>query len=493
MRVSPGPGSRRDRRKAAASTGPADLSALLDGAAAAFAAGRLDQAAALYRKAERRAPGDVRPTYSLAIIDLQEGRLEGASKRLEAAVALEPGLFTAWHNLGSARRQLRDWSGAADAYDRALALRPEASETEHGLAVALAALGRIGEAVERHRALAGQPGQRWRALTHIALLSPDGIGKPELAAMRAAAVDTRVDEETRIGLWFALGEALDTRGRADEAFAAFAAGNRAKHAALGPAVAEAARANAAAVETVRARYTPEAMARAGRGHASPAPIFVVGFPRSGSTLIEQVLASHPDVQGLGETAAIGNLADAHGGLHKLAEHYLAAMRAQGWDGRSRFVDKTLENYLHVGLIAQMFPNAVILHSVRDPVATGFACFRQLFASGNETLYDLAGIAAEYRRYRAVTDHWRGLLPGRVVDVVYEALVGDPQAQIRGLVTGAAGLPWDEACLRFHEREGAVATASATQVRKPIYATSVDRWRRHEAELAPLIDGLRELT
>jgi hypothetical protein len=231
------------------------------------------------------------------------------------------------------------------------------------------------------------------------------------------------------------------------------------------------------------------MARAGRGHPSETPIFVIGFPRSGSTLIEQILASHADVQGLGETGALADLSAGGAAPLKLAERYLEAMRTLGWDGRSRFVDKTLENYVHVGLIAQMFPKAVILHSVRDPVATGFACFRQLFAAGNETLYDLGDITAEYRRYQTLMDHWAGLLPGRVIDVSYEALVADPQANIRRLVTEAAGLPWDEACLRFHEREGAVATASATQVRRPIYASAVDRWRRYEAELAPLIEGL----
>jgi len=147
----------------------------------------------------------------------------------------------------------------------------------------------------------------------------------------------------------------------------------------------------------------------------------------------------------------------------------------------------------VGAITRLFPNAVILHAVRDPIDTGFACFRQLFASGNETLYDLADIAAEYGRYRAMMDHWAQVLPGRAVDVSYEALVADPQGQIRWLVTEAAGLPWDAAALRFFERQGAVATASAAQVRRPIYGSSVQRWRRHEAALRPLIDGLAGLT
>jgi hypothetical protein len=471
----------------------ADLSTLLDAAAAAFRAGRLAEAIRLYRRAERAAPGDPRAVYSLAVIDLQQGRLEAACARLEAAVAAEPQLFAAWHNLGAASQQLRRWRRAAETYERALALRPDAAESRHGLATALAALGRIDEAVTHHRLLAAEPATRWRALTRIALLDAKAIGEDEIAVMRIAAGAPVVDGETRIGLWFALGEALDARDRPDEAFAAFAEGNRLKRAALGPAVEAAHRAHAAAVDAVRARDTAGSIAAdADRGHPSPAPIFVVGFPRSGSTLIEQILASLPGVQGLGETGALADVASDVGCAppRKLAARYLEAMRAAGWDGASRFVDKTLENYLHVGAIARLYPNAVILHAVRDPIDTGFACFRQLFASGNETLYGLADIAAEYRRYQAMMDNWRAVLPGRVVDVSYEDLVADPGRAIRRLVTQAAGLPWDAAALRFYEREGAVATASVTQVRRPIYATSVARWRRHEAALSPLIEGLK---
>jgi len=176
-------------------------------------------------------------------------------------------------------------------------------------------------------------------------------------------------------------------------------------------------------------------------------------------------------------------------MRDLAATFLAALRDRGWDGTSRFVDKTLENYLHLGLIHVLFPRATILHAVRDPADTGFACYRQLFTAGNETLYDLAEIGAEYRRYRELMAHWSAVLPGRVTDVAYEALVADPASRIPELVTQAAGLPWDAMTLRFHERAGGVGTASASQVRKPIYGTSVQRWRRHAQALQPLIAAL----
>ena len=494
MKSSPRPDRGRGRRKA--SPGPADPAAFsrgLDEAAAHAAAGRLEAAAQVYRRLEREAPQDVRAAYSLAVIDIRQGRLERARRRLEGVVAQAPALAAAQHNLGAVRQRLGDWEGAGKAYAEALTLRPQAVETRAALAAALVALGRGAEAVAHHRTLAADPAQRWAAFTRIALIDPAALSDDEVAAMQAAADDAATDGETRIGLCFALGEALERRGRDAEGFAAYAAGNHLKRATLD--AAGVAKVNDAAMRYVRDLFDAKFLAdHGGQGSRSAAPIFIVGMPRSGSTLIEQILASHPAVQGLGETGVLPGLVT-HGypttaaGLRDLAERFLAAMRERGWDGTSRFVDKTLESYLHVGLIHLLFPKAVILHAVRDPMDVGFACYRQLFASGNETLYDLVDIAAEHGRYRALMDHWAAVLPGRVVDVGYEALVRDPEAQIPALVTDAAGLSWDPASLRFHERTGGVATASAGQVRQPIYRNSVGRWRRHAADLQPLIAAL----
>ena len=494
MKSSPRPGLRAARRKA--SPIPADPAAFLralDEAAAHFRAGRLDAAAQVYRRLEREAPGDVRAAYSLATIDIRQGRFDRARKRLEGVVALEPALAAAQHNLGAVYQRLGAWSEAAQAYGRAVELQPQAAESRAGLAAALAALGRIAEALAQNRELARDPGQRWAALTRIALIVPAAIGDDDLAAMQAAAWDGAIDGEIRIGLLFALGDVLDGRGRDAEAFAAYAAGNQAKRATLDPQAA--ARANAAAAAYVRQKMTPEHIAAlSGQGSRSAAPIFIVGLPRSGSTLIEQILASHPDVQGLGETGVLPELVT-HGypqtpaALKALAAQYLAALRERGWDGASRFVDKTLENYLHVGLLHLMFPRAAVLHAVRDPMDVCFACYRQLFVSGNETLYDLTDIAAEFGRYHGLMDHWAAVLPGRAANISYEALVAGPEPQIRALVE-IAGLAWNPAVLQFHERAGAVTTASASQVRRPIYASSVARWRRYATQLQPLMAALR---
>jgi tetratricopeptide (TPR) repeat protein len=469
---------------------PAAFSRGLDEAAAHFNAGRLDAAAQVYRRLEREAPDDVRAAYSLAVIDIRQDRLPRARSRLEGVVARHAGLTAAWHNLGAVCQRLGDWPAAAEAYGRAVALDPDAGPPRAGLAAALATLGRGDEAIVHHRALAQNPAHRWAALIRIVLIDPSAVSDEDLAAMLAAR---NVAGDAEIGLRFALGDVLEQRGRQAEAFEDYAAGNRLKRV---TADAEAvANANARAAHYVQEMISPRFLAaHAGQGSRSSAPIFVIGMPRSGSTLIEQILASHPEVQGLGETGVLPPLVT-HGypqtakGLRELAEAYLAAMRTRGWDGTSRFVDKTLENYLHAGLIGLLFPNATILHAARDPVDTGFACYRQLFTSGNETLYDLADIGAEYVRYRGLMDRWSAILPGRITDVRYEALVAAPDVEIPRLVMESAGLAWDPATLRFHERAGPVRTASASQVRRPIYTSSVKRWRAHAERLQPLIDAL----
>jgi hypothetical protein len=362
----------------------------------------------------------------------------------------------------------------------------------------LAILGRADEAAAHHRRLAADPATRAWALTRLALLRAGVVTDAELDALRRAANDPAADAQTRAGVHFALGEVLERRGEDAAAFAAFVAGNRLKRddlRARGADPEALVAAHARAASAVSGYFTIDLLQRRrGEGLATAAPIFIVGMPRSGSTLIEQILGSHPRVAALGETAALPPLLERgfpadRAETRRLARRYLEAVRGRGWSGGGRFVDKTLENYLHVGAIALMFPRAVILHAVRGPVDTCLSCYRQLFATGAETLYDLDDIGAEYITYRRVMDHWRAVLPGRVVDVDHEALVADPERRIGWLVTEACGLGWDDACLRFHEARGPVRTASSGQVRQPIFTSSLGRWRRYEPQLGPLLAAL----
>jgi tetratricopeptide (TPR) repeat protein len=490
--------AKADRRRPGPARDPARAASFRDIGAQHAAAGRLAEAAAAYERAEAADPDDFRAPISLATIDLQLGRPARALPRLRRAAGLKPDLFEVQHNLGAVAQTLERWDESAQAYGRALGLQPDAVETRRNLAIVLAIVGRVDEAAEHHRRLAALPATRAWALTRLALLRPAAVSDAELEALRAASGDPAADAQTRAGVQFALGVVLERRGEPAAAFTAFAAGNRLKREdiqAKGGDPKSLVAAHAGAARAVAGVFTPELLQRRrGEGVSSQAPIFIVGMPRSGSTLLEQILASHPEVMALGETAALPRLLERGFAVDKaetrtLARSYLEAMRGRGWRGVGRFVDKTLENYLHVGAIAVMFPRAVILHAVRDPVDTCLSCYRQLFASGAETLYDLADIGAEYLTYRRVMEHWRAVLPGRVIDVDHEALVADPERRIRWLVTEGCGLAWSDACLRFHEAAGPVRTASSGQVRQPIFTTSVARWRRYEAQLAPLLAAL----
>ena len=482
----------------------ASLRALLDAAGTDYVAGRLDEAASLYRRAEADNPGDFRARYSLAVIDIRRGRFEDARRRLLGVTRTAPDHFAAWHNLGVAHQALRQWPGAASAYAKARALAPEAVETGFSLAIALAAEGQTDEAIALYRELAVDPATRGRALVRLAILRPAAVTDLELETIRREA--GLASGEAAIAAHFARGGALDARDQYDAALAAYETGSALKHAALvagDPALTPGAieREHARSIEQVKHTFTPAFVARhAGGGDARRAPIFIVGFPRSGSSLVEQILASHPEVQGLGEMPALSSALDGQfpyaltsdpgrDPFAQRAADYLAHLRDLGWRSGFRPVDKTLENYLHVGAISLMFPRAVMVHCLRDPLDTGFACFRQLFASGAETLYDLAGIGREYARYRRLVDHWDAILPGRVKTVSYEALVAAPEVEIRRLVTEVCGLVWSPRCLEFHRTRRTIATASADQARRPIYRASLERWRRYEHHLAPLIDAL----
>jgi tetratricopeptide (TPR) repeat protein len=480
-----------------------DVTALLNGAAACYAQGRLSEAADLYREAAAADPKDLRPIYSLALIDIRRGRLENARQLLRTVAAQDPNLYPAQQNLGAVCQSLNLWEEAADAYRRALHLNPTAVETHFSLARALAVLGRVAEASACYRALAANPSVRLRALTRLAVLDPAAIDEQDLRALQRTADDPATMSATRIEAYFALGFGLEQRRADQAAFAAFQAGNRLKHGALMVSADLAARPDAAErAHDQTARFVIDRFdeaflqRRLRRGSTSAAPIFVIGMPRCGSSLIEQILSSHRDVQSTGESAALSTVVDQgftelqqEANWADMAEAYLALMRQRGWKGVDRFVDKTLENHLRVGMIHLMFPNSVILDSTRDPVDTCLSCYRQLFTEGNETLYDLGQIGRAYVRYRRVMEHWDRVLPGRVIRIEHEKLVADTERQVRWLVSEACALDWDPACLRFYEAEGAVRTASAAQVRRPLFLSSIGRWTRFASELEPLLEAL----
>jgi tetratricopeptide (TPR) repeat protein len=493
---------------------PEDLGPALREAAEHRVALSYDAAIARYLEIERRNPEHPDATYFLALIDLARDRPAEALPRLQTLVRRLPKAANVWQALAFAQEQLGLWSDALSSLQTIAQLDPDRSPTE--LALALETLGRIHEAAQIYRGLAARDETRVAGLVGLASLHPKELSADQLTDLRRAAVEASL--ASGAPAFSALGRALEARDAYDAAFGAFAEANRLKRQTLtgelpqpekpviGPPVREShpddiARENAAAIRFMKSVFTADFIrAHEGRGHHVAAPIFVVGMPRSGSTLIEQILSSHRQVQGLGESGALGGvLRDRYpddlfapnppGHFRDLAQAYLQAQHARGWVSAPRFVDKTLGNYMSIGMIHLMFPKAVILHSVRDAVETCLGCFRQMFATGNEETYDLGDIGRLYVRYREVMAHWASVLPNRVIDVSHEALVTAPEERIRWLVTEACGLVWDPACLRFHETRRAVRTASVAQVRQPIFTTSLARWRRYEKHLRPLLEVL----
>ncbi len=240
------------------------------------------------------------------------------------------------------------------------------------------------------------------------------------------------------------------------------------------------------------------------GEPDSAPIFILGLPRSGSTLLEQIIASHSHVEGTSELPYLGRLtqglnrARAEGASYPesvrgltpqkfqaLGAEYLAHARMHRRTKAPRFIDKMPNNFPHVGFLSLILPNARIIDARRHPLDACLSCYRQLFAKGQAFTYDLTEIGEYYRQYQRMMDHWAAVLPGRLLTVQYEEVVGDFEKQVRRLLE-FCGLGWEKACLKFYESERTVRTPSAEQVRQPIYARSVGHWRHYEAHLDELI-------
>jgi Sulfotransferase family len=330
-------------------------------------------------------------------------------------------------------------------------------------------------------------------------------GDPHLAAMQKLVVAPEALSKTdRIKLNFALGKAyadLKDHRRSFQHLLAANAGKRAMVAYDEPVA-------LALFDRIEATFSCELIAaRSGGGDPSRRPIFVLGMPRSGTTLVEQILASHPMVHGAGELETLSEVVLAVGSpgsttipytdfvpaldraaLMSIGAHYLAALNERVPSGE-RVTDKMPTNYYFAGLIHLALPNAKIIHTVRDPLDTCMSCFSKLFAGAQNHTYDLGELGRYYKRYERLMTHWRRVLPpDRILDVRHEDVVADLETQERRIVS-YCGLPWSDLCLSFHETDRPVRTASVTQVRKPIYKSAVGRWRDCEEFIGPLLTAL----
>ena len=489
---------------------PTDVAAMRMLAEVAARAGRLDVAEGLLARALELAPGFRAARQNRAVVLMRNDKPEQALAEIEHLLAGDP------HSAGL-RNLKAIVCGHLGEYDTAIALYaglldeyPERATLWLSYGHALRIAGRSDESIAAYRrciALERGFGEAWWSLANLKTLRFDAT---DIEAMRAELARGDLDEEHRLHFEFALGKALEDRADYAGSFRHYAAGNRLRrHAVPYDAAAATGRTRRAIATFTREFFA----ARAGWGSPAADPIFVVGLPRSGSTLVEQILSSHSAVEGTmelheviatarslrREAAAAGADTDYHAylatreaaTLRALGEQYLAHTRVQRKTAAPFFIDKMPSNFEHVGLIHLMLPNARIVDVRRHPLACGFSVFKQHFARGQHFSYDLADIGRHYRDYVRLMAHFDAVLPGRVHRVIYERMVEDTEVEVHRLLA-YCGLPFEAGCLRFFDSDRPVRTASSEQVRRPINRDGIDHWRHYDAWLAPMREALDEV-
>ncbi len=477
------------------------------------------------------APNRARQTFLAGIAAAEAGRIQDGIRLIGQAIATAPlgeyraqlaRLYALVRRDGDAAAVLRDAEGELpeDALGRdtmgcvyarlgdhaaalphflaATALAPENDRFRYNLAATLSFLGRMEEAETALEAILSRAPDDARAHHMLSGLRTQTAARNHIKRLRAAHDRAHAGRD-RLLTGYALAKELEDIGEADEALARLSAVNAAHRATLpyDP------RTDAALFDGMEAAWPAMAGGPIGTPPAD-APILIVGMPRTGTTLVDRILASHPQVESVGELqalplavkAAAGTrsrtvldpetiAAVAHAHLAAIGHDYLARAAHHRRDPKLRLVDKFPGNILYAGIAARALPNAAIVCLRRSPMDTVLANFRNLFAVGSryyDYSYDLLDIARYYHRFDRLMAYWRAVLPGRILELRYEALVADQAGETRRLLAHC-GLDWSDRCLAFHENAGAVATPSAAQVRRPIYGHSVARWRRHEAALA----------
>jgi tetratricopeptide (TPR) repeat protein len=468
--------------------------------------GRLDDAEKALRHAIALSPQFAEAFTNLGCTLREQGRLGDAETACRQAIALRPDQAELHSNLGNVLRDQDKLIEAEAAYRHAIVLKPNFADAYKNLGSTLMYLGRLADARQAMELAVQLAPRNASAFLILSEVRHFGAGDPFLAAMEELAQNiASLPVTQQIELHFALAKAYEDVGRRDDSFRQLLAGNALKRGQI----AYDETATLGAAERIRAVFTPELMRRLQDfGEPSSVPLFIVGMPRSGTTLIEQILASHPQVFGAGELPNLGKAAvsirPTEGGtlpfpdamlnisgehLQRLGARYVSAI-TQLAPTATHITDKMPSNFFFAGLLHLALPNARIIHAVRNPIDTCMSCFSKLFTAGQHYTYDLAELGRYYRHYQSLMAHWHRLLPpGRILDVRYEDVVADLEGQARRIVAHC-GLEWNASCLAFHQTERPVRTASATQVRKPIYKSAIRRWLADEAFLMPLLDELR---
>jgi len=479
---------------------PFDVAAIRMLAELAGRLGRNGDAEGLLRRALELAPAFVAARANLATVLHRQNKTAEALTELDRLTREEPDNPGHANLRAAVLGRVGEFGAAIALYEEVLAQAPNQPKIWMSYGHALKTVGRTEDAIAAYRrATALRPafGEAWWSIANLKTVK---LGEDDVAAMGQGLVDPSATQDDRFHLRFALGKAMEDLGRPEAAFDHYAEGNALRRAMLPYEAADTTQAVDAAIARFDAGFFA---AHGGQGCPASDPIFILGLPRAGSTLIEQILSSHSQVEGTMELPDIPALVaelsregaypqqlDGFGvsrWLH-LGEQYLERTRGQRREGKPHFIDKLPNNWLYTGFIHLILPNARIIDARRHPLDCGYSNFRQHFARGQAFAYDLNDIGRYYADYVRLMAHYDAVLPGRVHRVIHERLLADPEAETRALLD-ALGLPFEEACLRFHENARAVRTASSEQVRRPINRDGEGQWRPVADRLGPLRQGL----
>ena len=484
---------------------PTDLPALRMLAEVAARLQRYADAEVLLERALELAPSFVPARHNYAVVLHRQRKIKAAWEQVQKLVEADP-LNPSYRTLKAAIASgIGEYDQALELYAGVLAEYPHNARVWMSYGHSLKTANRQTDCVQTYRKsieLAPQLGEAYWSLANLKTFK---FEPADIEAMQTQLARGKLTPEDRFHFHFALGKAFEDAAQFAESFKHYEEGNSLRRKGVG----YDADWNSEQMRRMQALFTPQFFAaRAGQGASAPDPIFIVGLPRSGSTLLEQILSSHPQVEGTMELADMPNLVRELGGsqvrakskypesiaaldadaLLALGERYLELTRIYRRTDAPFFIDKLPNNFAHTGLIHLILPRAKIIDTRRHPLGCCFSGYKQHFARGQHFTYNLDDIGRYYRDYVELMAHYDAVLPGRVHRVIYEQLIEDTEGEVRR-VLDYCGLPFDQRCLRFYENERAVRTASSEQVRRPIYREGVDHWVNYEPWLGPLKSAL----
>lgn len=473
----------------------------------------VDDSEALLRRATQAAPDHVTAWLNLGGVLAKRAKRDEAIEAYQQATRIEPSHPGAWSLLGSSLAHVGRIEEAKRAYEKAIRLQPDHMSTQIGLGHVLKTLGDQPGALQAYRKavqLRPQAGEVYWSMANLKIFT---FEDEEVDAMLEQLETNTLETSEEVHFRFALGKAFEDRKDYEKAWHYYHTGNKKKR----PDVYHDPLEDRERKDAIREIFSADFLAEhSGGGHEAPDPILVLGMPRSGSTLVEQILASHSQVEGTAELPTLGSLSMSIGRYRpdgvtfpeacrdlyardwrQFGKRYMEQTRQFRETDRPFFTDKLPNNFPLVGLLHLILPNAKVINTLRHPLDTLLGNYKQLYGMGQNWSYDLFDLAEYYKDYHAVMTHWHGVLPGKVLDVHYEDTVLDTEAQVRRILDHC-GLSFEEACLRPWETQRAVRTASSEQVRQPIYTGALGKWRRYEPwldewkyALADILDQLPE--